>query len=363
MRTTTNINARTRVAAFVMITFLLAVSLLPMASAQSTVDLDTADSFAILAGSALTNTGPSVINGNIGVHPGTSVTGFEDATVNGEIQIADEVAEQAKVDLTDAYNDAAGRSPATSLATELGHQFLTPGVYDSEAGTFGLTGALTLDAQGDPDAAWIFQMESTLITASGSSVVLVNGAKACNVFWQVGSSATLGTGTDFKGNILAQAAISMNNGATLDGRALARTEAVTLINNVITIAECEEPSGDEFPGDCSTGLTASANGDSSITLTWNSIQGAEQYRIHRATRDGAFMLHDEINGDARNFIDTDTEVGELYRYELRPVVDGVEFDDCEVIEVAAIPFFPTLLAGALALVGSVAAYALSRRRT
>lgn len=223
--------------------FVLGLMLVPVSSSQAatSVGLGTADSFAVLAGSGVTNTGPSVINGDLGTSPTPAVTGFGGApngTVNGSIHQADALAGQAKDDLTTAYNNAAGQGPATTLATELGGQTLTPGVYDSAAGTFGITGTLTLDAQGNPDAVFIFKMASTLITASASQVSLINGAQPCHLYWQVGSSATLGTSSAFAGNILALESISLNSGVTVSGRLLARNGAVTLINDTITRADC-----------------------------------------------------------------------------------------------------------------------------
>ncbi|MEA2664335.1 MAG: hypothetical protein QOI11_1279, partial [Candidatus Eremiobacteraeota bacterium] len=206
-------------------------------AAQPPVGLGTADSFAVLAGSAVTNTGPSTINGNLGVTPGTSVTGFPPGTVNGTIHIANGVAGQAQSDLTTAYNDAAGRTPPLTVTGDLGGLTLTPGVYKSGS-SLGLTGPLTLNAQGNPDAVFIFQAGSSLTTASGSHVNLVNGAQPCNVYWQIGSSATLGSASVFAGNLLALTSITMNNAVTVYGRALARNGAVTLINDTITPAYC-----------------------------------------------------------------------------------------------------------------------------
>ncbi|MDP9848479.1 ice-binding family protein [Streptosporangium lutulentum] len=148
---------------------------------QPPVSLGTAGSFAVLAGSTVT--------GNLGLSPGTAVTGFPPGTVNGTIHAADATAEQAKTDLTAAYDDAAARTPAATVPTELGGTTVTPGVYTSAAGTFGITGNLTLNAQGDPNAVFVFQAASTLVTASASTVTLTGGAQASNVFWQVGSSA------------------------------------------------------------------------------------------------------------------------------------------------------------------------------
>lgn len=207
-------------------------------AALAPVGLGTAGAFAVLAGETITNTGPTTITGDVGLHPGSAVTGFASVTLNGSQHVADGVALQAKNDLVTAYNDAAGRTPATTVATELGGQSLKAGVYNSTAGTFGVTGTLTLDAEGDSHAVFIFQAASTLITAPASRVSLVNGAQACNVYWQVGSSATLDTTTSFKGTILALTSIALKTGATLEGRALARNGEVTLDSNVITRPAC-----------------------------------------------------------------------------------------------------------------------------
>jgi hypothetical protein len=223
---------------------LAAASLLALAllatdalAAQPPVGLGTADSFGVLAGQTVTNTGPTTINGDLGVMPGTAVPGFPPGLVNGTIHAADAVALQAQSDLTTAYNDAAGRTPPALVSADLGGLTLTAGVYRAP-GALGLTGALTLDAQGDPNSVFIFQAASTLITASASRVNLINGAQPCNVYWQVGSSATFGTTSAFVGNVMALTSVSLNNGVTLQGRALARNGSVTLINDTITAAHC-----------------------------------------------------------------------------------------------------------------------------
>jgi type VI secretion system secreted protein VgrG len=211
------------------------------AAAQATdpVGLGTAADFSVLAASTVTNTGPSVLAQSLGVHPGNTAPGFPPGTVGGETHLGDAVALQAQEDLTTAYNDAAGRTPFTNLPAELGGTTLLPGVY--RIGAAELTGTLTLNAQGNPDSVFIFQVDSTLVTASDSSVEFINGSAACNVYWQVGSSATLGTNTSFVGTIMAQASVTMTTGATLEGRALARTAAVTLDTNVITEPLCAAP--------------------------------------------------------------------------------------------------------------------------
>ncbi|MFZ2038730.1 MAG: ice-binding family protein [Minisyncoccia bacterium] len=206
--------------------------------AATFIDLNTADDFAVLAGSTITNSGSSVITGDLGLSPGLSVTGFPPGTVSGTQHIADAAAVQAKVDLTSAYNDAAGQTPVSTVPTELGGTTKNAGIYDSADGTFEITGTLTLDAQGDPNAVFIFKTATTLNTAGASSIVLANDAQACNVFWQVGSSATLGANSTFKGNILALTSVTLTTGADVEGRVLARNGAVTLDTNDIAIATC-----------------------------------------------------------------------------------------------------------------------------
>jgi hypothetical protein len=193
--------------------------------------------FSVLAGSTVTNTGSSVVSGDVGVSPGTAVTGFPPGLAGGTIHLADGAAAQAQATLTAGYIDAAGRSGGSSVAGDLVGQTLTGGIYKSTS-SLAISGDVTLDAQGNPDTVFIFQISSTLTTGSGSHVVLANGAKACNVFWQVGSSATLGTNSIFKGNILALTSITITTGVNLEGRALARNGAVTLDADVITGCSC-----------------------------------------------------------------------------------------------------------------------------
>jgi hypothetical protein len=214
---------------------------MPALASASAVNLGTTKPFVVLAGSTATNTGPSVLNGELGVYPGTSLTGFgAPAVVNGATHATDGVARIAQQDLTTAYNVAAGQpvAPSADLSgTDLGNRTLLAGAYRFTSSAQ-LTGPLTLDAQGDPDAQFVFEIASTLTTASASSIVLKNGANPCQVFWQVGSSATIGTTTAFQGNVLALSSISLKNGATVVGRMLARNGAVTLINNVLNAAVC-----------------------------------------------------------------------------------------------------------------------------
>jgi hypothetical protein len=211
------------------------------AASPTTVSLGAASNFAVLAGSSITNTGSSVITGDLGLSPGTAVTGFPPGMVSGTQHVADTQAASAQTALVNAYNDASGQTPVSTIPTELGGTTLVPGVYSSSAGTFGLTGTLTLNAGGDASAVFIFKTASTLITAAGSNVVLTGGAQACNVFWEVGSSATIGANSSLKGNILALSSITLTTGANVEGRLLARNGAVTLEANTITRAMCAAP--------------------------------------------------------------------------------------------------------------------------
>jgi len=207
----------------------------------ATIPLLSATSFAVLAGAGITVAGAvnsTTITGDIGTFPTPSITGLGNVVLNGVNHADDAVTQTAKNDLVTAYNDAAGRPPTTTYNPifDLGGQTLPPGVYRDPT-SFGITGTLTLDAGGDQNAVWIFQAGSTLITAANSSIVLINGAQAANVFWQVGSSATLGTGSSLAGTIMALESITLTTGASLSGRALARNGAVTLDANSIAIPQ------------------------------------------------------------------------------------------------------------------------------
>jgi len=237
----------------IIIALLLVIMAIPVVSyaAQATVNLGSTSTFAVLAGTTITNTGPTVINGSaggdVGVYAGSEFTGQSEVTIGGAVHLADAVAGVAQEDLVAAYNDAAGRTPVTTIPTELGGTTLKPGVYDSESGTFEITGTLTLDAEGDPDGVFIFLTDSTLITKSDSMVNLLNSARFCRIFWQVGTSATLGTNSHFVGHIFAMQSIAAQNGATVQGQLLARNGAVTLDSNTITNGLCATVSGGELP--------------------------------------------------------------------------------------------------------------------
>jgi hypothetical protein len=201
---------------------------------QAPVELGAAADFVVLAGSTVTSTGPTSVTGDLGVSPGTAVTGFGPGTLVGVQHAGDPTAALGEADLTIAYNDAAGRTLCpVAVAGNLGGQTLAPGLYKSTSSLEISSGDLTLDAQGDPNAVFIFQMASTLTTTPGRQIILSGGAQSTNVFWQVGTSATLGSTSSFQGTIMANQAITMNTGATLNGRVLARIAAVTLDSNTI----------------------------------------------------------------------------------------------------------------------------------
>jgi hypothetical protein len=223
------------------------------------VPLGTAGSFAVLAGSGITNTGPTTIAGDIGTFPTTTITGAGSIVETGTNHAGDAVTQGAKSALVTAYNTAAGEGPPAAAPSNLGGRTLRAGVYRS-ASSMALTGALTLDAAGNRNAVFVFQAGSTLTTASASRVVLVNGAQACRVFWQIGSSATLGTTTRFRGNLLATTSISLKTGATVEGRVLARNGAVTLDTNVISRPGCLAPVPPQRPAPRTNGGPGTGGG-------------------------------------------------------------------------------------------------------
>lgn len=202
---------------------------------QAAVPLAGTSNFAILAGSAVTSTGATIINGDLGLSPGSFVGGFPPGILNGTLNINDIIANQAKFDLTAAYNDAIGRtcSDMVTLSGNIGGLTLTPGLYKSTSSLEISSGDLTFDAKGNPNAIFIIQIASTLTTSSGRKVILSGGALASNIFWQVGSSATFGTTSVFKGTVMAMQSITLNTGATLDGRAFVITGGITMAGNTI----------------------------------------------------------------------------------------------------------------------------------
>src|SRR6202011_780463 len=241
---------------------LMGATVLTSPSHAQAPSLLTAGSFGVLAGSTVTNTGSTVINGNVGVSPGTAIIGFPPGLVNGGvIHAADAVALQAQIDNTNAYNVLAGRPITTNLTgQDLGGITLVAGVYGFSTSAQ-LTGTLTLNGQGNPNSVFIINVGSTLTTASGSRILLINGAQGGNVFFRVGSSATLGTSTSFTGDILALTSITLNTSAKIIcGDALAKNGAVTLDSNTITA--------------CATSAAAASSVLASSSSSTTGIQGA-----------------------------------------------------------------------------------------
>lgn len=219
---------------------LCAVAAFP-AAAQVAPPLGQAGSFAVLGGTTVTNTGATIVTGDVGVSPGTAITGFPPGTLSGTMHSNDAVAQGAQSDLATAYNALASQACNTDLTgTDLGGLTLTSAVYCFSS-TAQLTGTLTLDAQGNPNAVFVFQIGSALTTASAANVLVINGGSDCNVFWQAGSSATLGTGSGFVGNILALASITLTTSATSHGSLLARNGAVTMDTNQIGVCTPTTP--------------------------------------------------------------------------------------------------------------------------
>ena len=246
---------------------LLAVSVPAMAA--SAPAMGGAQSFAVLGASAVTNTGSSVITGDLGISPNTasSVTGFPPGIVNGATHYADATALAAQTAVTAASSNITGQACNSTISADLGGMTLAPGVYCSGS-SMGLTGTLTLDAGGDPNAVFIFKIGSTLTTASGSTISVINSGQSCNVFWQVGSSATIGTGTTFAGNLIASSSITMTTGASANGRLLAQTGAVTMAGNAVSVCSLAVPPSGPTPPTLSKAFSPSSiNAGAVSTLT------------------------------------------------------------------------------------------------
>src|ERR1017187_867410 len=198
--------------------------------AQLPVTLGSAGTFTVLAGSTVTNTGFTTVVGDVGLSPGSAVTGFPPGTITGgALHINDGAAVAAQAALSTAYGDAAGRNVApVTVAGDLSGQTLPPGLYKSTS-SLGIAGVLTLDGQGNANSVFIFQIASSLTTGTGSQVILIGGANPANIFWQVGSSATLGTYSTFYETILAYQSITITTGARLNGRALAEIDRKSVV--------------------------------------------------------------------------------------------------------------------------------------
>lgn len=204
---------------------------------QASVPLAGVSNFTVIAGASVTNTGGTVITGDLGLSPGTSIGGFPPGILNGTLHINTGITNQAKLDLTTAFNDAAGRTAVdmVTLSGNIGGLTLTPGLYKSTSSLAISSGDVTFDALGDANAVFIIQIASTLTTTSGRKVILAGGAQAKNIYWQVASSASFGTTSVMKGTIMALESITFDTGATLEGRALARTGSVTMDANTMVL--------------------------------------------------------------------------------------------------------------------------------
>lgn len=254
------------------------------AAAQARVELGTTASYSVLGGQSVTNTGPSVLDADLGVSPGQSVTGFPPGLVGGAVHAGDAAAGQAQSDLVIAYNDAAGRASDGAISADLGNSTLVGGVYTASSSAQ-LTGTVTLDGQDDPNSVFIFQIGSALTTATDSTVALINGAQACNVFWQIGSSATLGVRTDFVGTVLALTSVTATTDATIDGRLLARNGSVTLDSNVFTSSACDRSTSSPSATD-SPGATDSPSASGSGTPTSRRARPSSRPRVRAARPPG-----------------------------------------------------------------------------
>lgn len=303
---------------------------------QAAVNLLTTTNFAVLGGSAISDTPTSTITGDVGLSPGggSSITGITCSEITGTLYDNDggyagggscrvtnaSKLTQAKNDLVTAYNDAAGRSTTSTIPTQLGGTTLTDGVYDSATGTFGITGTLTLDGQGNANSVFIFKMASTLITASASKVVLTNGAQACNVFWQVGSSTTLGTGSTLVGNVLALTSITDNGGSTVFGRLLARNGAVTLNNTKVAVQNCAATGGSSSSSNLNTVsipycppisnlavtptiIESRRVSPTSIFLSWGPYSGINTFNVRYGPSNGNWLYNVDVTGMSTNIND------------------------------------------------------------
>ncbi|MGB3442322.1 MAG: ice-binding family protein [Actinophytocola sp.] len=312
-------------------TLFLTGGVLPQVASAATapVELGTAGTYSVLAGSTITNTGPTVLDGDLGLSPGTGLTGFPPGVVNGTTEVANAAAATAKTDLTTAYGDAAGRATTTTVPTELGNTTLTDGVYDSADGTFSITGVLTLDGLGDANSVFIFKTAATLTTASGSAVNLVNGARADHVFWQVGDFATLGVDSSLAGSVLALTSITAGSGADVTGRLLVIDGGATLEDNTISsifelsITATETAFlGVGDPGDTITGQLGPVTVDAVGITYWTATVSTTSFTITGGPTTIANSAVSYWAGPATTQVGTDTATsGQLTEAEA-VVLDG-----------------------------------------
>lgn len=307
--------------------------------AQSTVDLKSASAFAALAAAGIVNTGNTVLTGDIGSYPTTTISGFPPGIFSGLNHLGDAVTQTAMADLASAYTDAAGRASTATVPTELGGTTLNAGVYNSSSGTFSITGALILDAKDNPNAVFIFQMATTLITVANSSVTLINGALWTNIFWQVGSSATLGASSSLEGSILAHTSITVNNSATVQGHIFAGAVAAS---GVLTI-----DNGTMFPVEL-TAFTAALR-DKNVVLNWVTATEINNYgfiiqRSHAVKAEvqnynwakvGFVKGAGYSNSEKKYSYNDNSAVYGNYVYRLKQLDNNGEFKYSAIVEVSA----------------------------
>jgi hypothetical protein len=248
-------------------TLVATTSVTAFASSTTGVDLGTAGSYSVLAGSTVTNTGNSTLQGSLGLWPGTATTGFPPGQVGGATNIGNADASRAQTDATAAYTQTANMTPVISQQADLAGLTLDPGVYSVPAGTSNLTGTLTLDGKGNPDAVFVFQMPSTLITSSASNIVLTNDANPCNIYWQVSSSATFGTDSSFQGTVIALTSITVNTNTAITGHLFARNGAVTLDSDTVSNPVCLAATTTTPPTTTTTTPPTTAKTPTTTTIT------------------------------------------------------------------------------------------------
>lgn len=334
-------------------------------AADPVIDLGTAKSFSVLAGSGATNTGVTRLDGNIGSHETPTITTDTPFifTGTGSNHAGDGVTQQAKADLLEAYNDVAAAQPPTAVPQELTRDDpYLPGIYRASSSML-LSGAMTLDGGGRNDGVFIFQIPSTLTTASNSTVNFTNGAQPCNVYWQIGSSATFGTGTDFVGNVLAYTSITANTNATFEGRLLANFGSVTLDSNTITAPGCDTSGGGGTVTDSVTGTDAGATDTGTDT---ESVTGTDSTDADaEAGTDSATGTDtDSVDSDAQSMTGTETGMGPQSGTDTDSTTPGMATDSTPRLPDTGGPSVLPLLIGLLAALGGmvlIASAARSRR--
>lgn len=342
------VRRRTLLAAAAALAFVLSSAGAASAASPLAPDLGQAASFAVLGAQAVTSTGPTVINGDLGVSPGSSITGFPPGLLNGGLHFTDALAASAQADLVVAYDSASAATPEVGDFSVLDGRTLIGGTYAGGEMSLPVGGTLTLDGEGATDSVWIFQASSSLVINSGSVISLTNGASPCNIFWQVTSDATIGTNVNFSGTVLALTSITARTGAVIDGRLLARNAAVTLDSNVISSSDCAPTTAD---GPLPTGVTTTTVGTTTTGIfgpgATPPVPGEEE---EEEDSDGNGGAGADDGGDGAGAGVTDAAVPELAR-------TGVES------EIAALSVASAALLGVLLVLSSRRAAAKPHRAT